>query len=190
MIRERGRLFGRKGNSLSHWATSWQRSPESWDPEGPGPRPNSSGASGPFWRGADVGGCYTAERSRNDNVTRPGPEAVLRLLSPMHGVCQPIVGFGSRQRGKRGSFRRCRRNRIQWQCKPSPVRQKAKLPDTHESTGEDMQQKAPDELGRIQRHGLGYTRVPLSRATSETGRVAGAPESDQLAPPGSCAAVV
>ncbi len=75
----------------------------------------------------------------------PGPAGRTLVV-----VYFPILLIGS------GGFRRrCRyaeQHPAQHQLSsPGPVRQKAKLPDTHESTGQNMQQKAPDELNRVAR---------------------------------------
>src|ERR1700684_3072770 len=81
------------------------------------------------------------------------------------GRTSPVVYFSISRIGS-GGFRRRGRNAEQYAAEhqlrsPSPGRQKAKLPDTHESTGEDLQQKAPDKLDRIQRHGLGLAAVRI-----------------------------
>ncbi len=37
-----------------------------------------------------------------------------------------------------------------------PVRQKPELPDAHESAGQDVQEKTPDELDGVDRHGSDF----------------------------------
>src|ERR1035438_2243016 len=41
------------------------------------------------------------------------------------------------------------------------IGQKAELPDAHKAAGQDMQQKAPDELRRFQSHDLGLIAVGI-----------------------------
>jgi hypothetical protein len=67
-----------------------------------------------------------------------------------------LIGSGGFRRGCRYAEQHAAQNQLP---SPSPVRQKAELPDAHESTGQHVKEKAPDELDRVQRHDLGLVAV-------------------------------